>query len=40
MRRAPSDVAQDLDPHPDARCSAEADQASASDLGFPNPCAR
>lgn len=30
----------DLDPHPDAKCSAEADQAPASDLGFPNPCDR
>jgi hypothetical protein len=30
----------DLDPHPDARCSAEAIQATARDLGFPNPCAR
>jgi hypothetical protein len=30
----------DLDPHPGAECSAEADQAPASDLGFPNPCAR
>ena len=30
----------DLDPHPDAECSAEADQAPERDLGFPNPCAR
>jgi hypothetical protein len=28
----------DLDPHPDASCSAEANQPSRSDLGFVNPC--
>jgi hypothetical protein len=28
----------DLDPHPGARCSAEADQPSDPALGFPNPC--
>jgi hypothetical protein len=28
----------DLDPHPDAQCSAEANQPTEEDLGFVNPC--
>jgi hypothetical protein len=37
--RLPLDDAHlDLDPHPDATCSAEANQPSEQDLGFVNPC--
>ena len=40
--RLPLDEAEaqlDLDPHPDAECSAEANQPTEQDLGFVNPCA-
>jgi hypothetical protein len=37
--RLPLDDGQlDLDPHPDADCSAEANQPSQEDLGYVNPC--
>jgi hypothetical protein len=35
---AAADAQLDLDPHPDATCSAEANQATTRDLGFVNPC--
>jgi hypothetical protein len=30
--------APDMDPHPDATCSAEANQPTERELGFVNPC--
>jgi hypothetical protein len=35
---ATSEAQLDLDPHPDATCSAEANQPTERELGFPNPC--
>jgi hypothetical protein len=37
---AKSEASLDLDPHPDAKCAANADDAGEEDLGFANPCKR